>query len=478
MHPILAVGARVRPALAPVLLLAAIVMLRRFDLAGDVPLWVLAIMLALTVVQQHPEIQRWLSGAVPGSRLALRVSLHIVTATITMYLLGWGAVLAVVHLCILAVHLGQSGSRAWKPAAVAGTAALLAGQVCVGLGLGSYLTVTQSHGVALLTAIGTVTTARALGRFAARREQAESAAALGEERFRALVSDGSEVFSLVGAQGDITWVSPAVLPVLGYRPEELRGRMLRGLFHPEDEVAARELSARLAASDGTVEHSAELRVRHADGTWHWHEIIGRAMLADPAVRAIVYRQHDITERRAVRDRIAYAAAHDSLTGLANGPTLARDLERALATGTRYQHPVALLFCDLDGFQAVNDTYGTDVGDRLLQTISNVITRVTRDTDTAGRLGADEFGVVLTRVNNTAEAMNVARRLIDGITRYASVAGLELDVGCNVGVALAYPGGSDAKTLMRHADAALDRSKRQGRNGSQVYIEEEVTAPWR
>ena len=218
-------------------------------------------------------------------------------------------------------------------------------------------------------------------------------------------------------------------------------------------------------------------MRHADGSWHWHEIIARNMLAHPAVQAIVSHQRDITERRAVQDKIAHAASHDALTGLANGPTLTRDLERALAAGTRYQHPVAVLFCDLDGFKAVNDTYGHDVGDRLLQTISGVIRRVTRDTDTAGRIGGDEFGVVLTRVNTTEGALSVAHRIIEGITTNSSVAGLKLDVGCSVGVALAYPGGSDAKTLMRHADAAMYRSKRQGRNGSQIYVPEEIAAPW-
>jgi diguanylate cyclase (GGDEF)-like protein/PAS domain S-box-containing protein len=479
MHPFLARGVRfARNGMEPILVLAAITVLRQFGLAGDVPLWVFALTLAFGAICQQPDVMRRISGPDPHGRLALRIGLHIINTTVTMYLLGWGALLAVAHIHILTVHLRQSGSRAWKPAAVASAAAIAGGQVLVGFGvLSSYLDVNVSHGLALLVALGTVTTARTLGQFVGQREQAEAEARFSEERLRVLVRDGSEVITLSDATGDITWVSPAALPVMGYPPEQLRGKVMSGLFHPEDEVAAMELFTRLIASDSTVEHSAELRVRHADGTWHWHEIIARNMLAHPAVNAIVGHQRDINERRVVQDRIAYAASHDALTGLANGPTLTRDLERALAAGTRYQHPVALLFCDLDGFKAVNDTYGHDVGDRLLQTISSVIKRVTRDTDTAGRLGGDEFGVVLTRVNNTEEALTVARRIIDGIIGNASLAGLQLDVGCSVGVALANPGGSDAKTLMRHADAAMYRSKRQGRNGSTVYVEEEITAPW-
>ncbi|MFI5934370.1 diguanylate cyclase domain-containing protein [Actinoplanes sp. NPDC051494] len=477
MHTISAGVTRfARHGLEPLLVLVVVLILRGLGVGGEAPLWTFVVTLGLGAVLQQPRVQDALAGG--RDRLGPAVVLQMIVATATMYLLGWGALLAVAHVHILAVHMRRGGARTWKPAALASAGSILAGQLAVAAGLvHSYLDVTQSHALAALVVIGTVTTARALSAFVTQREEAEQDARLSEDRLRALVRDGSEVITMSDAEGNVSWVSPAAQPVMGYKPDELRGKVLRGLFHPEDEIASMELFNRLLATDSTVEHSAELRVRHADGTWHWHEIISRNMLAHPAVHAIVSHQRDITERRAVQDRIAYAASHDSLTGLANGPTLKRDLERALAQGTRYQHPVAMLFCDLDGFKAVNDTYGHDVGDRLLQTISTVIKRTTRDTDSAGRLGGDEFGVVLTRVRNAEEALNVAQRLIDGITGNASVAGLKLDVGCSVGVAISYPGGSDSKALMRHADAAMYRSKRRGRNGATVYVEEEVEAPW-
>jgi diguanylate cyclase (GGDEF)-like protein/PAS domain S-box-containing protein len=467
-----------RDGMEPLAVLVAVVVLRQFGLADDHPLWPFVLLLGFGSIWQQQAVQRWIGRGSPDGRVWLRVGLHMVNTTAVMYLLGWGPLLAVAHVHILTVHLRQNGSRTWKPAAVSSGLSLLAGELLVQFGLlYSHLPLPQSHGLALLVGIGTVTVARRLGQIMTEREQAEAAVRLNEERFRALVRDGSEVITMGDADGSVTWVSPAALPVMGYQPEELHGKVLSGLFHPEDEMAAVELHNRLLAGDSTAEHSAELRVRHADGSWHWHEIIARNMLAHPSVRAIVSHQRDITERRAAQDRIAYSASHDSLTGLANGPTLTRDLERALAQGTRYQHPVAMLFCDLDGFKAVNDTYGHDVGDRLLKTISTVIKRTTRDTDSAGRLGGDEFGIVLTRVRNAEEALSVAQRVIDGIAANAAVAGLKLDVGCSVGVALAYPGGSDAKALLRHADAAMYRSKRRGRNGAMLYIEEEISAPW-
>jgi diguanylate cyclase (GGDEF)-like protein/PAS domain S-box-containing protein len=265
--------------------------------------------------------------------------------------------------------------------------------------------------------------------------------------------------------------------MMGMRPEQLHGDVINHLLHPDDQPAAVALFGRVLASDDSAEHTAELRFQHAGGEWHWHEVIMRNMLAHPEVHAIISHHRDITERRLVQDRIAHAAAHDGLTGLANAPTLGRDLERALAQGTRYQHAVGMLFLDLDGFKKVNDTYGHDVGDRLLTTVSDVIRRSVRDTDTVGRLGGDEFGVVLTRVGGAEEALTVAARIIRGVQKHSVVAGLKLDIGCSIGVAIANPGGTDAKTLQRHADAAMYRTKRRGRNGAQLYIEDQTTAPW-
>jgi len=459
----------VRNGSEPLVALAVVVGLRQVGLAGDVPLAAFALVLLLSAINLQPRVQCRLAG-----RLWLRIPLHIALTTTTMYLLGWGPLLAVAHVHILAVHLRASGSRAWRPAAWASAGSIALGQVLVGAGvLPSLLAVRQSHGLALLAAFGSVTTARLLGHFVAQRERAESAARLGEQRLRALLRDGSEVITMGDADGTIAYASPAALPVMGYRPEQLRGTTLAGLLHPGDEAAAADLRARVAASDSSVEHFAELRVRHADGSWRWHEIIARNMIAHPAVRAVVSHQRDITERREAQDRIAYAAAHDPLTGLVNALTLTRDLDRALAQGTRYRHPVAVLFCDLDGFKAVNDTYGHAVGDRLLQAISGVIRRTIRDSDVAGRLGGDEFAVVLTRVNDDAEALAVARRIIAGIAGHASVAGLRPTVGCSIGVALAYPGGTDTRTLMRHADAAMYQAKRRGRNGTQLSADEGV-----
>jgi diguanylate cyclase (GGDEF)-like protein/PAS domain S-box-containing protein len=462
----------------PLLVLAVIAGLREFGLSGDTPLWIIAIVLVLGAICQLPAVQHRFAGGDVERLLWPRIGVHILLATATIYMTGWGSLLAVAHLHILSVHLKQSGSRSWRPAAVASVIGIGLGQIAFATGLlHSYLNVTRTHGIALLIGLGIVTTARALGQAVRQRELAEDALRRSDERFRALVRDGSEVIVETRADGHVTYISPASLPVMGHRPELLLGQGLDDLIHPDDHTTALELKARLLASDSSIEHTIEIRFRHADGDWHWHEVTSRNMLAHPEVRALIGHHRDITERRMIQDRIAHAAAHDGLTGLANSPTLARDLERALAQGTRYQHSVGMLFLDLDGFKTVNDTFGHDVGDRLLKAIGEVIRRTVRDTDTVGRLGGDEFGVVLTRVAGAEEALAVAGRIIRGIEDSRSLGGLKLDIGCSIGVAIARPGGSDAKTMLRHSDAAMYRSKRRGRNGAQLYVDEEIVAPW-
>jgi len=334
----------------------------------------------------------------------------------------------------------------------------------------------RARWIALPVALGAVATAWIFGRAVAQRAAAEHQLRRTEDRFRALLRDGGDVIVEYAPDGIVGYVSPAVLPVMGYRPDALVGRTVAHLLHPDDGPVLAKLTAAVLG-DAAVEHTAEIRYRHADGTWHWHEIVVRNLLELPEVRAVVGHHRDVTERRIARERIASAATADGLTGLANAPTLARDLERALARGTRYQHSVGMLFVDLDGFRQVTEAYGEETRDRLRTTVGDVIRRTIREIDTMGRLGEDEFGVVLTRVAGAAEALAVAARIIRGIEHGSAVAGLKLDLGCSVGVAIAKPGGTDAKTLVRHAGAAMVRIKRRGRNGAQLYIEEEITAPW-
>ncbi|WP_412750449.1 diguanylate cyclase domain-containing protein [Krasilnikovia sp. M28-CT-15] len=404
-----------------------------------------------------------------------QAALPVVAVTAALYLTGWGAALAILQLPLLALVVHRTGGRAWLPAAVAGAAALALGEAGVAAGmLPGHLPQPHGHVLGALVGLAMVTTGWILGTSASGREHAEQTVRVTGRRYEALLRDGADLVVLTDSRGEVAYASPSAPRVLGLEATRLLGMGLRERIHPEDRTVAAQLRARLRT--GEAEHSAELRVKHGDGDWRWYELAGYNLLAEPAVAALLIRVRDVTEQRALRMQLSRAAGRDPLTGLATATTLERDVDRALRHGLRYQHPVGVLVVKVDGFTGLVDTYGKDAGDKLLTDVAEVLRRAVRDTDVAARLDDDRFGVLLGRVAGAEKARRVAARILRGITAQA-VAGARLEVACSVGLALAHPGGSDAETLLQHADTAMHRARRRGRNRCEVYIEQETIAPW-
>ncbi len=455
----------VRDGVEPVLVLLVVAVLRHAGIAGTAPFWLLALTLLLGMAYQQPAVQRRLAGGDLSRRLWPRLGLHMLITSAAMYLLGWGPLLAMAHFHIMSMHLEWSGARAWRPAVVASAVGIGLGQLAISLGLHSYLPQPEIHGAAALVVVGVATTGRTLGRSVARQERAEAALRSNADRFQVLVQDSSDIITVSTATGDITYVSAAAEHVIGVPAEQLLGRGFWSLIHPDDVAAARELHTRVLASDPHDGQRGEFRVRSAAGDWRWHEISSRNLLAHPAVLGIVGHHRDITERRAARERIEYQATHDALTGLVNAQTFVPELERALAAGS---HPLALLFLDLDGFKQVNDTLGHHVGDEVLAEVGRLIRSATPPPDVVGRLGGDEFGVLLPHVADPAVALAVAHRIVAAVDRDLSAGGHRVRVGCSIGVAMSTPG-VDAKDLLRQADLAMYETKRLRRNGCHLFV---------
>jgi diguanylate cyclase (GGDEF)-like protein/PAS domain S-box-containing protein len=455
----------------PVLVAVAVGVLYLFGIVEEAALWLGLPLLLAGMIYQQPDVQHRLSGGDFGKRLALRLWVHMGLVTAFIFALGWGAVGAIAHLNMVSLHLKLSGSRAWRPAVAASIGTIVMGDVLVMLGVfHTYLPLPEGHVVSVLAAIGTATTARSMGLNQQQQESDQRALRESEERFRILVQDGTEIITVSDADTVIRYISPSVVQSLGYTVDEMVGKRYVRLTHPESAAEIATVGERVLADRSGSGHRAEIRVRHADGSWRWHELILRNMLEHPAVRGVVGHHRDITQRRADQEKVEYAAMHDALTGLVNPMTFKVRLERALAQPGR-DHAIGLLFLDLDGFKQVNDMYGHQVGDRLLSVIGAAIRDNTLGTDIAGRLGGDEFGVVLTRIDGHADAVSaavtVAQRIIGEIDRDIVVDGHVVRVGCSIGIAVADPGMTDAQALTRNADAAMYASKRRNRNGYEV-----------
>ena len=177
-------------------------------------------------------------------------------------------------------------------------------------------------------------------------------------------------------------------------------------------------------------------------------------------------QIQTNERRKAEERVRHLAFHDALTELPNRRLFLDRLEHALAETSRYNRKLALLFVDLDGFKSVNDDYGHDAGDRVLLAVAGRLKICCRAADTVSRLGGDEFGIILSNVEEEAAALQVAQRIVEDLAQpFGNIA---TQLGASVGVSLAPADGSEGWTLVKKADKAMYAAKRAGKNGVQRY----------
>jgi diguanylate cyclase (GGDEF)-like protein len=165
--------------------------------------------------------------------------------------------------------------------------------------------------------------------------------------------------------------------------------------------------------------------------------------------------------------MAHVAWHDPLTGLPNRALFGDRVMHAIAARRRERRPLAVLFCDLDGFKAVNDQHGHDAGDDLLRLVADRLRRCIRPGDTVARLGGDEFAVLLESLTGAAGAREVTDRIIAAIAAPSAVIGHEVTIGVSIGIAH-YTGAEDAEQLLRNADLAMYRAKSLGKSRAATF----------
>ncbi|WP_051515636.1 putative bifunctional diguanylate cyclase/phosphodiesterase [Candidatus Blastococcus massiliensis] len=178
----------------------------------------------------------------------------------------------------------------------------------------------------------------------------------------------------------------------------------------------------------------------------------------------------VREREELQTALAHQAAHDPLTDLPNRTQARTLVTAALHRGRRSGEMTGLLFVDLDGFKAVNDRHGHATGDTVLREVADRLRAALRPGDVVCRLGGDEFVVLVERVSDERELVDLARRLIDVVSEPIAVAGLELRVGASVGIAVSQDGAVDADALFAEADTAAYRAKAGGRGRAELFDE--------
>jgi len=290
-----------------------------------------------------------------------------------------------------------------------------------------------------------------------------------EGRFRTSFDHAPIGMALVDLEGRCFEVNHKLCEILGYAANDLVGKSLRELTHPDDTASDAEMMRRVLAGklrDYTLEH----RYAHARGETVWGRL-SVAVVRDEAGAPIhfIAQLEDVSDRKEVEQRLLKQALHDPLTGLHNRLMFMDRLTHALARSERLPAPVAVLFVDLDHFKSVNDQYGHTTGDAVLRAVAETLLRTVRPSDTVARMGGDEFAVVCEDMRSEKDAVVVAQRLCSELQHPLKLDSESVSISASIGIAFAQEG-DDPDTLMRNADAAMYRVKEGGRGSYEIYLD--------
>lgn len=284
--------------------------------------------------------------------------------------------------------------------------------------------------------------------------------------FRALLEQLPDVVTVVDDSGVITYLSPSVLRLFGYDASTTVGTFLRDLVAP-DEAARLDAALSRARKRPDASIVVEVPMAHADGGWRDTEMVLTSLVDVPGIDCVVLSLRDVTERRQLHERLTQQAYYDALTGLANRSLFQRELAASWPSAS--PGSVAVLFCDLDGFKAVNDSCGHDVGDTLLGIIAERLRGSVRPADVVARFGGDEFAVLVRGVGAEQQARTVAARIAESLDAPVRLHGREIRVGVSIGIAVTSADTDSVDALLRNADVAMYRAKAH-RNDSVVVFE--------
>ncbi|MPQ98875.1 EAL domain-containing protein [Modestobacter sp. I12A-02628] len=267
--------------------------------------------------------------------------------------------------------------------------------------------------------------------------------------------------------GRVLQVNPALCRLVGRDEQTLRETAYRDLLvHRTDWEDTRDaLRELLTGREPSVE--LEQPYLHQDGHEFWAHVM-ISLTHDEAGQPLhcVVQVRDVTDDRHRESQLRHLAEHDSLTGVFNRHRFGAELDRMVATVHRYGETAALLVVDLDHFKFVNDTYGHATGDRLLHTVASVLSSRLRSTDVLGRLGGDEFGVLLPHTSE-AGASALAQSLLQALRDEAHVQVMDRSVraAASIGVSMISPTDAvvDADALLAQADIAMYEAKETGRD---------------
>ena len=271
---------------------------------------------------------------------------------------------------------------------------------------------------------------------------------------------------MVNLEGKLVRWNTSFEKFIGLEHNALLDRQITDFIHEEDRPRAME----------EIQHIAEHGQRSTEIRFKRHDGVPVPFLCNCAVikseegdgKSILVAGRDISDRKAMEDQMERLAHFDQLTSLPNRALFSDRLQQALAIAKRDKVRMALMFIDLDEFKPINDDLGHDIGDQLLQQVAQRLQGCMRESDTAARIGGDEFLVLLPHIEVAQDALIVSEKIRLTLYQPFEVAGETLHISSSIGISIYPEHGHEEKILVKNADIAMYHAKNTGRNNVQLY----------
>ncbi|HET9729092.1 MAG TPA: PAS domain S-box protein, partial [Acidimicrobiia bacterium] len=339
--------------LAPLAVYPLYLLGRHFGYVNDYPMWVLVGTLLVAHLSSTTLALVFPPGTARG-KPRLHLAIEMLLIGVNIYVLGWGALLAVGFVFSASGHMAADGARLGKYAIGFAALTIAAGETAIALGwVHTLIPEPRGHGLAAMEGVGVCLIIWLLSYTQAEKARAEQSVQRFENRLEALVRHASDAILVLDAEHRVTYASPSIERMLG-ATLPLHERFEDGFVHPEHMTASAGLLADVLRRPGAVAW-IELPLRHADGDYRWFEAGLTNLLDDPAVEGLVCNIRDVTERREAQELLTFQAHHDALTRLPNRWFFLERLDAAQHAARATKCWNAVLMLDVDQFKLVNDS---------------------------------------------------------------------------------------------------------------------------
>lgn len=263
--------------------------------------------------------------------------------------------------------------------------------------------------------------------------------------------------------GGIESINTATELMLGYRSSELLTKNISQLISDEASESVPRFISEFTQEDNSKPYKKGLEqiIKHCDGSTFPVEIfLGRSEFNNEITFTAVIR--DITQRKKDEEAIQHLVLTDPLTNLANRRHFNQELQRAMENKKRLHLSVGLLMIDLDNFKPINDTYGHNIGDKVLQRVASRLMNITRTVDLIARLGGDEFAIILNSVNDQFDPITPAKKIIETLSKPMNIDGQMVKIGTTIGISVSPQDAMSLEEFINRADKALYKAKSLGK----------------